>query len=512
MTPSELLVKCITLLYRESQLEDKQDDSKDLVRTALTMVKTPSRLMSPLSEHSIIDSLLNFTLEMCDNPSDIEYDKISFLQGLKLACGDDIGSYEALEQAIIPDMTSSDIKRLIVNIRRTLNNYFKEKTIGEILNKSSYEFTHKRHTIKSTNEFIDNLITQLEALELQRSLKDPAVVGELDVGDTSTLSEILTAVKDTVNGNGILKTGWQGINEMLQGGIRRGEFLLLSALQHNYKTGFSLSLFMQIALHNKPYMINKEKKPCLLRISFEDDLTTNLDFMYTYLKFNETNENVEIGDTSVEEMATYIKERLSVNGYHIKMLRVDPSDWTYKHIFNKIIELEAQGYEIHMVMVDYLSMIPTTGCMSTGPMGTDLRDMFTRIRNFCSPKKIAFVTPHQLSTEAKGLLRNGVPTELFVKEIAGKGYYERSKQLDQTVDVEVYLGLTCHKKKWYLAVQRGKHRGVRALDEEQKYLLLPFPTGKIRKMPILEDINREKPIYYREIPSESEPDNEIFDF
>ena len=41
-------------------------------------------------------------------------------------------------------------------------------------------------------------------------------------------------------------------------------------------------------------MINKTKKPLLLRISFEDNLTLNFQFLYQSLKENETsNKGVE---------------------------------------------------------------------------------------------------------------------------------------------------------------------------------------------------------------------------
>jgi len=62
-------------------------------------------------------------------------------------------------------------------------------------------------------------------------------------------------------------------------------------------------------------------------------------------------------------------------------MRVDPSQWTYSSVINKIIELEAQGYCIHILMLDYITLLPTTGC-STGPIGFDKKDLVRRIRNF----------------------------------------------------------------------------------------------------------------------------------
>jgi hypothetical protein len=59
---------------------------------------------------------------------------------------------------------------------------------------------------------------------------------------------------------------------MIQGGFRPGETAVIGALQHKYKTGFTLSIFAQIALFNEPKTEDKTKKPLLLRISFEDEL------------------------------------------------------------------------------------------------------------------------------------------------------------------------------------------------------------------------------------------------
>ena len=122
-------------------------------------------------------------------------------------------------------------------------------------------------------------------------------------------------------------------------------------------------------------------------------------------------------------------------------------------------------------------------------MGTDYRDMWNRLRNFCSGqnRSILFLSPSQLNTQAKQLIKNGISDTNFVKEIAGKGYTEISAQIDQVVDLELYIHITRIDRKPYLTVQRGKHRTPTIIDPEKMYFLLPFP----HKAPILEDINRE---------------------
>ena len=73
-------------------------------------------------------------------------------------------------------------------------------------------------------------------------------------------------------------------------------------------------------------------------------------------------------------------------------------------------------------------------------------------------KKILCITPHQLSTDAKKLTRQGV--EDFVKEIANKGYWDSCTTIDQEVDMEIYQHKVEINGEAYLTFQRGKHRGM----------------------------------------------------
>jgi hypothetical protein len=146
------------------------------------------------------------------------------------------------------------------------------------------------------------------------------------------------------------------------------------------------------------------------------------------------------------------------------------------------MKLEASGYEIHLIFIDYLNMMSKLGCQQ-GPAGTDIRDLFRRARNFLSKRGIACITPHQLSTEAKMLLRLGA--ENFVQEIANKGYYDSCRTIDQEVDFEIYQHIVKVGDESYLTLQRGKHRTPFITPEKDLYTILKFEQiGGI-----LDDIN-----------------------
>jgi hypothetical protein len=99
-------------------------------------------------------------------------------------------------------------------------------------------------------------------------------------------------------------------------------------------------------------------------------------------------------------------------------------------------------------------------------------------------KKIIMITPHQLSTEAKQMIRDG--RQDFVKEIAEKGYWDKCRTIDNEVDIELYIHIEKLNKASYLTIQRGKHRLPTIIPDELKYIVLPFnDVGGI-----LDDINK----------------------
>ena len=355
------------------------------------------------------------------------------------------------------------------------------------------------------------MLNELEPLQSVKSKDDPAILSFVKVGDKDTVSKVNAEIRDKNSNDGILRTGFIDINTMTQGGFRRGETVFIYGLQHKFKTGFTLSLFRQLCKYNTPFMKDPTKKPMMLRISFEDDLSNNLQTLYSFSVYNKEQRVVskdEASNLSDSQLYNVVKTELEDTGYEVMMLRVDPTQWSYRDVINFVMRQETDGYEIHVLMLDYLGKLPTTGCNQAGPMGTDKRDLVRRMRNFCGSKAITFISPHQISTDAKNLLRQGIAEHEFVKVIEGKGYLEGCKQLDQEVDLELYIHLFKHKGKTFFSVQRGKHRLPTIVDEDMKYVLYQFPENGA---PIPDDIEGES-IGMRKLPSGNGQAKDEFDF
>lgn len=495
MDPNILLSKCITLLYRESQIENATENSADLVKTTVEKIKLTETAIGAPNKRDTTGALKNLVLEMCRAKVTESYDPVELLQQIRIITNGDENLYRAIAQGIEPELQSAVLKRTVTNIRKTVANQFREQRMAEIVSKAHRDLSFKRHNISDLGDYIRNLILELEVTSAKATSKDSAIIGSMNFSDDDSMREVFSNVESANAGGLVYSTGWQELNIALQGGPRPGDSVVIGALQHNYKTGMSLSMFAHTALFNKPKNTDPNKKPLLYRVSFEDPLRNNAQFLYQLLKYDETREKVDIKGIPLEEMWKYVQKRMSATGFHVLMEEVNPNNWTYQSLINRVIELESEGYAVEVLACDYLSKLPTTGC-AQGSLGDDVMDMLSRIRAFCSSNGIVFMTPHQLSTEAKRLLQT-TPGEQFLHVIKGGGFFEKTKGLDRIYDIGILCHIVNASAGDFLHVVVDKHRFPSVVDSSLKSFFLEMPSCK---MPIPSNILEEGRKIHRKVP------------
>ena len=491
MVKMDILVASIVLLYRERENGIKDDaNSSELIRSIINLNKPKKKDFAYDGEVGDLDNdITSFVTKMINEPS--SYDDLTTLLGeLKIIFRNNLVYYESIKDQLNTEMTEGGKKRSISTLRNKLLTYYNETLLIQQLNRLSFNLSNGKIE-KSVQEDVMKILPELEALCKKTKTNDPGLMDTLTLSSTEEIKTIQSKLLEEKQEGGVLKTGWVQLNKMIDGGFYKGETTMICALQHSYKSGFTQSLTMQLARNNTPRVKDATKKPAIMYISLEDDMEKILKFMYRYLYYNENRElpdgtEHDITAISPEAIKEYINSQIGITGYEVILLRADPALWTYHNIISTVNKYEALGYEIHALLIDYINKLPTIGCVQ-GPAGVDIRDLWNRLRNLCSAKRIALLSPTQISTEGKTLIRNGVSPLNFVKEIAGKGYTEGSKQIDQVVDLEIYLHKAYQNKKPVLTVQRGKHRGHPIIDDNDMYFILPFPP----KAPILENINSQ---------------------
>lgn len=467
-----LLVKVITLLFRESQNPDKTENSAELVKQIIAELKLPEAILDTDKGRETLVGLRQTALWMANNPLQHEYNRAELLQRIRVNVGDDSNLLEAIFEGFDDIQDIEQIKKISLQLNFQLKAFVKQNQVVNIIKQASHKALFTPEEI-DWNSFVSDFITQLETFSVINEDKIDSEIESVDFDNIQNVEEMLNKATEEMSTGGVMRTGIQALNRMFgdHEGFLRGESWVVGALQHNFKSGFLMTILKGLVTYNTPMMIDKKKKPLILFITLENSIAQNILWLYQSFKENETGEPCDIRNISVPDAAAYVNEKFTANGYHVKMRRFNPTEFNYRDLFNVLLKYESDGYEIHSLLIDYLNMMNKTGCVKD-TIGGDVRDLFRRLRNFTNPRKILFITPHQLSSEAKNIVRSGA--DGFVKEIANKGYYDSCKLIDQEVDGEIYIHIEKSKGRPYLTVQRGKHRKVKITPEEHLYYILPF--------------------------------------
>lgn len=486
-----ILSKCYTLIYREHQLsQDNGNSNKDFILDILRKIDIGDSGPSLNQEGKKLFELKNLIVDMCRLPHG-QIDLSGKNRDLQVICEEDESLYNAIRESVKEPLDDKAINEQVKSIRQDIHTYVKEDEIRKKLQQATSKAIYRSHEIKDMRKFISEVISDLDSFvqDTEKNKKDPAITAEMGISKDSSTG-VLDVFKDIIRdakGESILKFPWQCMNRMTRGGLRLGQVTTIAALQHHNKSGFSLSSILGFCYFNKAKDILKDKNkiPSIVLISFENEPDKIVGDVYMTLKENIDGEKVDTEALSkiqigkAQECVTYIQEKTTVNGYNLHIMRVNPSEWTYVDIFNKIIELETEkNYEIHCCLIDYLNQIPKTGC--NGNNDSDkIQDLFNRVRNFFSKKRIALITPHQLSSEALELHRQG-KTDLALI-VSDGNYYAGSKGIGREVDLELFLYLAKDSGKSYQCIARGKHRLPGITNPDYLYYIIPFEeVGALR--------------------------------
>lgn len=478
-----LLVKLITLLYLESKLPDKSNPSTALATAILTHIKLPDNYTGNDFGRDPLIAMRETARWMISNPVDTVYDTKEFLQRLRVNVNDNQGLFDAFYSSIATDYEESALKHTILTYRRILNEYINQAKVKDIL-KEAYTKAWFQTDSVDWRYFIKEITENLEPYSgmATNDIVHPSIVTDIMLSDSTAVKGVFMRSKAELDETGIIRFGWQGLNRMFgpTGGARRGEFIVIGALQHNFKSGTSLEMFKSAALYNTPKLRDPNKKPLLMRISFENPAEKDMVDLYRSLVENETGVFCDQRYIDPDEAERFVASRLMANGWNVNIVHIDPSEFTYRDLFERIEKFEADGYEIFLLSMDYMPMMSKKGC-AQGPAGVEMRDLYRRVRNFTSKRGIITITPHQLSTEAKQLTRLGIDN--FVQEIANKGYYDGCRTIDQEIDMEIYQHIVKVNGESYLTFQRGKHRGPLSLITPERDLYTVYKFQQVGTIP-----------------------------
>ena len=475
-----VFLKCLQLLFRDGG--ENKNSTRELITNILTIYKPMDSFAITGGEQESTEKIRDYLLECLDEEilnREIILQNLSDILKTSTRRDTAIDMFKMVEE--------DDNKNIIRALENELNNKIYIYRIKKTLNGYTYDFDKKFKSGMSPDDMLSKIIEELTVLTKNIKNKDDAIVNEVDLDNVENVSKVFQVVKETNEAEGFkFKLGLRALNKITNNGYKDSEFVIWNALQHNYKSGMLASSLIGIARYNKPIMTDPSKIPLLLYVSLEDDLDILFEFLYRQMYYTDNKVKADMSNTSKEEMSKYVKDKLQETGFKVKFIRVDPSDWSYSSFFSLIEKYEKDGFELKTVILDYLSLIPTVGCIATGAVGSDLRDLYRRVRNFFAKRKCLFISAHQLSPDAQMINRENLTGEVFLNRIMGKGFFDGSKKLSQEMDLELYAYKFTQNNKDYLAIGKGKHKGSKVMKSTDKLAIIPFPENL---EPIPDDIN-----------------------
>ena len=465
----------------------KRISYKELVEEAERSVKTPMVIGDKDTERDFIVTMKNLIDWTLKQSTDTKLNLTHFKKRLK-----GVPSLKTVDITVLENMadderdyvSEADACKDILN-EHLLQKRFKD-TIRTLTGKVS--FSNEQVDVSEVSREFAEIFSQFSAPREVSGVKSVAgVLSAIDYSDEDNIKDTFDLAVEESSVEGILTPGLQGVRDMLgwHQGFRRGDFWMVPALQHNWKSGLCINFLKHFCIYNIPLVKEEGKIPLHLHISSENAITDNLTLLYQSLKENETHQEIDITKIDSGEASAYVYNKTSEKGYEIQMLRINPSEFTYRSLEDLVHYYISKGYEIHSIIFDYLNMISKRGCL-TGAQGMDTRDLFRRVRNFMSEMNILFITPHQISTDAKYLLRQGV--EDLVKELKGKSYWDSCKTIDQEVDGCIICHIEFYKGIPYFTMMLDKHRKAGKITEEKKKYAAyrMYPAGAVRDDLLLE--------------------------
>lgn len=470
-TRATVFLKCIQLLFRNGG--ENKNSTKELITNILSIYKPMESFAITGGEQESTEKLRDYLLECLDEES---LNREIILQNLNDILKTSNRRDTAIEMFKIVE--EDDNKNIIRALENELNNKIYIHRIKKTLNTYTYDFDKKFKSGMSPDDMLTKIIEELNILTKNIKTKDDAIVNEVDLDNIENVSKVFQVVKETTEAESFkFKLGLRALNKITNNGYKNSEFVIWNALQHNYKSGMLASSLIGIARYNKPIMQDPTKIPLLLYVSLEDDLDILFEFLYRQMYYTDNKVKADMANTTKEEMSKYVKDKLQETGFKVKFIRVDPSDWSFASFFSLIEKYEKDGFELKTVVLDYLSLIPTVGCIANGAVGSDLRDLYRRVRNFFAKRKCLFISAHQLSPDAQMINRENLTGEVFLNRIVGKGFFDGSKKLSQEMDLELYAYKYTQNGKDYLAIGKGKHKGSKVMKSTDKFAIIPFPEN-----------------------------------
>lgn len=474
MKDREQLVNIILLLVNESYHTSKNSTVKHLVEDALDSIKLPLAMVGVTDEANVIERLKELTYWLLEHSGEAPIEIDHIITKLKVISINFKGHYDLIidELGKIPEKSQKKLKQDCQYYYNAVKDFIDDLKFSKKLKQLSFDYHVDSRVHTDKQAFLERLVTELSAHAAPRKTNGLNIHGinsALSLSNRDDVAKAIETAQQISSDDGLMVTDIQGWNDLFGGGIRRGEIIDLDALTGRGKSDTVRRILRGIMRSNKPYMLDPTRKPAMVILTLEDTPEDILNKMYCDIVEEETGVSVDITKTDRFEVAEYLQSYLGVNGYNLLVYHGDKHEVNFDGFKRMVEYIESEGYEIHMLALDYLQLMRSDDQAGANPP-TQLKMLFGRLGDCTKQRKTTLITCNQFDSKAKELVRN---TMEFAKEAVGKNYQENCKSLTNEVDLElaahVVTGAESEDGFAYHQLARGKHRAGKKTPVGDRY-------------------------------------------
>ena len=362
--------------------------------------------------------------------------------------------YETIDLYSYKELSDNDVIWVENSIGSCMNILFINNKIMELVNVGSEYISSGMNDKERLLPDIQNKVTEMQTA-FRRNMIDSE-----EKNDTINLADYVSAFSDLYDNvtrpTFKLKTGIQGLNDVIAGGFMGGCVYSLFGLPGEGKTTTLINLALQIKKFNPKYVCHdKTKSPVVLYFTMENKSEQIIETM-----FNITCSPEPIQNFTKEEVIQMAGSKLSASAespINIVVKYRPINSVSTEYIYKIIDDLSDEGYETICVIMDYMKRIRPVD--KTGDMRIDIGNVVNDFRNLAIHYDIPVVTASQFNREGVRMIdssRDDSKHDLVSK--LGRAMIGESGLIDENLDWTIFIQPEWVGEKKYMGFRCVKHR------------------------------------------------------
>lgn len=337
----------------------------------------------------------------------------------------------------------------------------------------------------------ESLTAELQT-QFRRAKNEEEQESMFSLKDGIFLSTVREVHDDLNNPRNFLKTGMQGMNDMLGGGFECGRLYVYFGLPGEGKSTTLLNLCYQMKKHNRFYQTkDPTKTPCIVLLTMENKVKESVNRL-----FDVSTRAGSLRDVDPEQAVQMMQQdgELYLSDDNpidiiIKFKPTNSIDTSY--LYTLVEDLEDEGYEVVCMVQDYIGRIRSVD--HSADLRLEYGNVVDEMKVFANIKDIPVISASQLNRDASKHIdeaRKSNKNDLV--RLMGRSNVSESMLILNNCDGAFMLApeFTPDGKK-YLGVQKVKSRflPLKRLD----YVYLPYEDGS--EISLIEDADLATPLY-----------------